>query len=287
MSKRGQLLCLLLLVGMAGCSKPSALPILNSPDTLRAYFNSARQKISAHRGGPSAGFPENCIETFARTIASVPAIIECDVVLTKDSVMVMMHDRTLERTSTGTGLVAAHNWNELTAFYLKDTDGVVTPYHIPTLEQVLLWSKDRVPLTLDVRREVPPAMVVEMLHRLKIFNAAVITYNANEAKVYHELDSTLMISCSIRTVDDYLRLRDAGVKDAQMIAFVGVTEPDQELYLFLHERGIGCILGVLGNLDRRAQARGDHLYKEWVHRGADILATDRPFEAYAAIKEKK
>jgi len=43
-------------------------------------------------------------------------------------------------------------------------------------------------------------------------------------------------------------------------------------------------LGVLGNLDRSAIARGDEIYAGFVQKGADILATDRPIEAAAAIK---
>jgi glycerophosphoryl diester phosphodiesterase len=52
----------------------------------------------------------------------------------------------------------------------------------------------------------------------------------------------------------------------------------------LHERGVFTILGVLGNLDRSAIARGDQIYVEFVQKGADILATDRPIEAAKAIE---
>src|SRR5690606_25051382 len=48
--------------------------------------------VSAHRGGPDIGFPENAIETFQRAASKMPAIIECDIALSKDSVLVLMHD---------------------------------------------------------------------------------------------------------------------------------------------------------------------------------------------------
>jgi len=48
--------------------------------------------------------------------------------------------------------------------------------------------------------------------------------------------------------------------------------------------GVFTILGVLGNLDKSAIARGDQVYVDFVNNGADILATDRPIEAAEAIK---
>jgi len=54
---------------------------------------------------------------------------------------------------------------------------------------------------------------------------------------------------------------------------------------FLHRKGIMCTLGVLGNLDKRAVARGDQYYQTLIDKGVDIFATDRP-EAVNAIINK-
>ncbi|EPR73539.1 Glycerophosphoryl diester phosphodiesterase [Winogradskyella psychrotolerans RS-3] len=43
------------------------------------------------------------------------------------------------------------------------------------------------------------------------------------------------------------------------------------------------MLGTLGNLDKSAEAKGDELYRQWKEKGADIMATDRPFEAFKAV----
>ena len=68
-----------------------------------------------------------------------------------------------------------------------------------------------------------------------------------------------------------------------MIAFTGTRLSNASLYKRLHEENIVCILGTMGNLDGQAEARGGEMYKRWQKFGADILATDRPFEAYKAI----
>ncbi|WP_332368045.1 glycerophosphodiester phosphodiesterase family protein [Spirosoma telluris] len=104
-------------------------------------------KIQVHRGGGDLmGYPENCIESFAymaKTIGrpNCPVVIECDIDLTKDSVMVMMHDATLDRTTTGTGKLNDKTYTDLGSCRLEDNLGNVTPYKIPTLEEILRWVK--------------------------------------------------------------------------------------------------------------------------------------------------
>ena len=43
------------------------------------------------------------------------------------------------------------------------------------------------------------------------------------------------------------------------------------------------MLGTLGNLDKSAEVKGEKLYLKWKEDGVDIMATDRPFEAFNAI----
>lgn len=62
--------------------------------------------VSAHRGGAQKGFPENCIATFENTLRHTFAIMEIDPRYTKDGAIVVHHDATLERTTTGKGRVA-------------------------------------------------------------------------------------------------------------------------------------------------------------------------------------
>ncbi|SJZ39043.1 glycerophosphodiester phosphodiesterase family protein [Sediminibacterium ginsengisoli] len=242
--------------------------------------------ISAHRGGPVKGFPENALETFANTITVHPAIIECDITLSKDSVLVLMHDDKLDRTSTGTGVIKEQPYAELEKLYLKDNEGTVTSYKIPKLDDVLAWGKNKVIFTLDVKRGVPYARVIEAIRRTKTESCSVIiTYNATQAAEVAKLAPDLMISVTVQNKEDLQRLYDNGVPYNRMLAFVGVREADPALYELLHEHKIQCILGTLGNLDRQAEARGDRLYYDMITRGADILSADRTREADAMVNQ--
>lgn len=236
--------------------------------------------VSCHRGGVTAGFPENAIETFEHSYQLHPTIIECDAALTKDSLLVMMHDDRLDRTSNGTGSIREKTLAELKEFYLKDGDGNLTSYKIPLLDEVLVWGKDKVIFTLDVKRGVPYKKMVEAVRRNHAEAYSImITYSADQAAEVHNLAPDLMISASIRSSADLDRINQLGVPNDRLVAFVGTSAPEKQVYELLHSKGIWCILGTMGNLDKSAQARGETIYSELIKGGADILSSDRGAES--------
>lgn len=269
--------------------KPTGFIIaVDSVDEAKVFYSWTADRIpmvSAHRGGPYPGFPENAIETFQNVINYTPSIIEFDVAITKDSVLVLMHDNTLERTTTGSGKVIDMTFAEIRKLKLVDNDGKATDFQIPTLDEVLVWGKGKVLFTVDIKREVPFEMVVEAIkkHNAESY-AAVITYSLEAAKKVHQLHPDLMLSVTIRNDGELKRFEGSGIPVDRWIAFTGTSERPLEFNAKLHDLGVFTILGVLGNLDKSAIARGDQVYVDFVNNGADILATDRPIEAAEAIK---
>lgn len=235
--------------------------------------------VSAHRGGPTTFFPENCIATFENTIRKVPAVIETDIALTKDSILVMMHDNTLDRTTTGTGPINSYTYKELQSLFLKDNEGNVTSYKIETLDEVLKWGKGKVVYTLDVKRGVPFKMIVDAVRRNKAENySIIITYNANQAAEVAKLAPDLLLSVSARGKEDVERMEALGVKVENMIAFVGTSFPKTEVLTYMKTQGITCISGTMGNIDKSAIANGNHVYLDIVKAGVMIISSDRPVE---------
>ncbi|TVP43729.1 MAG: glycerophosphodiester phosphodiesterase [Mongoliibacter sp.] len=261
---------------------------VNSLSEMEDFYTWTSDRIpmvSAHRGGPYHGFPENCIETFENTLMHTASILEFDVALTKDSVMVLMHDNSLDRTTNGSGKVIESTFEEIRALRLKDNEGRLTDFVIPTLDEVLDWGKGKTLFTVDVKREVPFEMVVDAIKRHKAEPyAAVITYSLGAARKVHRLHPDLMLSVTIRNDEELERFENSGIPVDRWIAFTGLSERPVEFNQKLHENGVFTILGTMGNLDRSAIARGDHIYAEFINNGADILATDRPIEAAKAIK---
>lgn len=281
-------ICLYVLTGilLVSCENKDATSFvyaleLNSANDLNVLLTQDRYPlISSHRGGDAEGFPENCIETFERAATFGPAVIETDIAMTKDSVLVLMHDDRLDRTSTGKGFVKDYNYTEIKSYFLKDFRGRKTAYRIPTLDEALIWGKHRVVYTLDMKRGVPYEKVVESIRK----NAAepysiVITYNADQAKAFHKLAPDIWLSVSANSQEDIRRLKKYKVSTDRIVAFVGITEPSRQTINYMNAQQIPMILGTMGNLDKSAKTNGDHLYYTFFEKGIRILSADRNEEA--------
>ncbi|MAN86915.1 MAG: glycerophosphodiester phosphodiesterase [Algoriphagus sp.] len=268
-------------------SEVHQIKLINLEETRQFYsWTSDRiPMVSAHRGGPYPGFPENAIETFENVLKHTPAIIELDVAMTRDSVLVLMHDDDLDRTTNGTGKVNEVTFEYIEGLFLEDMDGNLTEFRVPTLEEALVWAKGKAPLTVDIKRSVPFEKVIETVRKTESeAYAALISYTFPAAKKLHMLAPDLMLSVTIRNENEIKRLEETDIPWDRVIAFTGVTERSKEFNQALHLKGVFTILGVIGNLDRRAEARGDEIYASFIQNGADILATDRPIEAAQIIK---
>lgn len=274
----------LILILFSSCVPATYLHKL--PSSYFQYQHNTKPAISAHRGGGDYfGYPENCIESFSWLSKQMPVIIECDVRMTNDSVLVMMHDDNYNRTTTGKGKISDSSYAYSQTVLLKDNLGTLTKYKVPTLGRVLNWGKDKVAYTLDIKRGVPFEKVIALIQQYKAENfATVITYTAEDAATVHRLDPNVMISVTIRNQEEYNRHKELNIPDNRMVAFVGTREPDAGFLETLHAKGIRCILGTLGNLDKMAASRSDSLYKKWSNLGADIMSTDRPIEAWKVLK---
>jgi glycerophosphoryl diester phosphodiesterase len=279
-----KIILLLLITSFLLASPPYAEPDLSfdSVEDLQTFFVWSPDHLpvlSAHRGGPYPGYPENCIETFQNILNYYPSTLEVDVSVTKDSVLILMHDWSLDRTTTGTGRVNDTYYDDLDNLFLEDNDSVLTEFKIPTLEEALIWAKGKTVLNLDIKRGVPFKKVIDLVHQTETqASILIIVYSIEDGVKVNNLDPDLMLSLSIRSQEELERALEAGIPMNRVTAFTGTRLQKKSLYNMLHKEKVFANCGTLGNLDRKAKAKGDHLYKRWEKLGIDIFATDRPLE---------
>ncbi len=105
---------------------------------LREY----RPLSVAHRGH-SIAYPENTLEAYRKAIELGVEMIECDVNITRDGQLVMMHDSTLDRTTNGSGRVSGATWAEIQKL---DAGGKFKPEFVgikaPSAKETLLLFKE-------------------------------------------------------------------------------------------------------------------------------------------------
>ncbi|MBT8316076.1 MAG: glycerophosphodiester phosphodiesterase family protein, partial [Lutibacter sp.] len=157
-----QILVITFLFG--GCAETSKQE--NTLQTFFRYTENSEILISAHRGGKGyAGYPENCLETLKYIKKHIPnTLFEIDVAKSKDSVLLLMHDNSLERTTTGFGRVDENNWQTISQLKLKDDFGAITDFKIPLFKDVLDWAKkENAILTVDIKRSVDPEIILRFI----------------------------------------------------------------------------------------------------------------------------
>ncbi|KAK0564211.1 hypothetical protein OC861_004411 [Tilletia horrida] len=119
-----------------------------------------------HRGA-SAAFPENTIASFERAIRDGSEGLESDVHITKDNIIVMFHDPSLERTTDGKGLIRDQN-------YYGNIEHVRTTkepkQQIPTFKELcdMLMKEENkhVKLNIDVKPENDPDRLFKLMKEI-------------------------------------------------------------------------------------------------------------------------
>ena len=269
---------------------------IESPEDLKEFFAYSPDRIpfvSAHRGGDRKYFPENCIETFENTLSQVHAVIEVDPRYTKDSIMVLVHDATLDRTTTGKGRVNEYTLEELKKLRLKDSEGNITDYQIPTLDEALEWARSKTILILD-RKDVP---ITERVRKIMKHNAEsyamVIAYSWDEIKESYSFNPDIMMEIMLTDTVQIRRFEETGVPWRNIVAFIShnlVEEAD--IFDKIHAKGAMCIVGSSRNYDIAYKIGEIKTFEELSEKylnmigdGADIIEADLAIAAGLSLRK--
>jgi glycerophosphoryl diester phosphodiesterase len=104
--------------------------------------------VVAHRGD-WRNFPENSIEAIESAIKMGVDIVELDIQKTRDGKLILMHDATLDRTTTGKGKVEEWTLDSIKMLKLKNGCAIKTKHEVPTLEEALIHAKGKILINLD------------------------------------------------------------------------------------------------------------------------------------------
>ncbi len=109
--------------------------------------------VIAHRGA-SFYAPENTHSAFKLAIEMKAEMIELDLSITKDGVPVVIHDETVDRTTSASGNVGGFTLEELKkletgSWFSNDFRG--EPF--PTLAEVLAYTKDKIAVNIEIKTE--------------------------------------------------------------------------------------------------------------------------------------
>lgn len=286
------------------CNSQIELAKQDKIDQLLKQLNNSNGSdvlVIAHRGD-WRNFPENSLEGFSSAIEMGVDMVEMDVAKTKDNQLVILHDKTLERTTNGKGWVSDWTLDALRGLYLKDGLGIETKYKIPTLEEALLVCKGRTLVNLDKSYE----------FFNQAFNVAKKTGTAKQiiVKGYDKtvdqvmadfgtkLDTiTFMPIINLDNQSNALHLIDDYQTNLKVKAFEIVFSKDTSKVLTrfpqIKEKGSRIWVNALwpslnaGHEDNEAIKNKDSIYGWYLKKGVNMIQTDRPQVLINYLRNKK
>ena len=200
--------------------------------------------VIAHRGA-SAVAPENTMSAFRRAVEMGAECIETDLHLSRDGRLVILHDTTLNRTTSGDGLVKTYTFKELREldagkWFSKDFAGE----RLPTIEELLDYAGQAdLSLFLEIKGGagygVERAVISALRGRKESKAAVVLCFDASVLDRIHQLDRLLMTGLLFETGGEDM-VKEAVRVGARQIGPRGdcVTP---ELVADAHRRGLKMI----------------------------------------------
>lgn len=270
----------------------------NRAEMIAAQIHDPHSKyvvVVCHRGNWRE-YPENSVEAIRSTADMGADMAEIDLKMTKDSVLVLSHDTTLDRCTTGSGKISDYTYAEILQFDRKDHKGnVVKGMHVATLREGLEAAKDRICVNVDQGYEFYE-QVLAIAEEIGVTDQILIKGSrpievvaAHEAAHPHNTMYMPVISLGSKSgqalFNSYI---DGGVKplayelcwkggqdDLFFDAIAKIKAQDSKIW-------VNTLWGSICGGDDRADAAAfktgnlDYVYGRLVDNGVSMIQTDRP-----------
>ena len=253
--------------------------------------------VVAHRGDWRHA-PENSLQAIQNCIEMGVDMVEIDIRETKDGELVLMHDKTIDRTTNGKGFVKDWTLADLKTLKLVDGLNKATQHTIPTLEEALLLTKDKILVNLDKSYPIFDKCY-QIMERTGTTNQVVIKGAITKKEVEKDfgeyLDKVYFMPIVRMTNPDREKVVDEYLADAAPIAFEFTVPQDtfQLIQRFPNIRAAGAGVWVnalwehhnAGHDDEKA-AIDPTVYDWFIKNKVDMIQTDRPMLLLEYLRSK-
>lgn len=253
---------------------PAMLPVADLLDCAR---EADATLVAVHRaGGFAPGIPENSLAGIRRAAELGAAFAEIDIRQTADGEYVLMHDATLDRTTTGEGDLNALTLTELRSLYLRDNGGRITVERIPTFMEALTLARESgIYLELDLK-EMDPEQAARIVQGagLAPYNL-IIVYDVENAGPIQAISTEIGISLPFT---DHYEVLNSELDFSGLISWVGRGVPNARTEAFLTGQTIET---AMHDFPGEADGTIDYAFIDQMH--VELLASDNPSEAVEAF----
>ncbi len=246
------------------------------------------RQVSAHRGaGGQLGLiaPEDTLSAYRAGIAVGVDFVETDPRPTSDGVLVNIHDPTVDRTTDGTGEVAAMTFDEVRALHIKDKGlpGDFSCDKVPTLEEILQTCRERVVVLVDANKTDDVAGLVQAIE-----DADAVDWAIFDTSSVDKIDAALALEPNLHFMNRPDTVAAVGTEldhfapRLPALVELHLDELDEGLAV-VHDRGTRVLTDVF-TIDVLANLGGDADYNPVLDQGLDVPQSDRPDLVLEALR---
>ena len=152
------------------------IPAIAQPTSAALPISKHPFIVIAHRGDHTT-FPENTLAAFEEAIKNEADYTEIDLRTTKDSMLVIMHDATIDRMTNGKGKIRDLTLAELLQLKINAPAGSSTQYAIPRFEEVLALCKNKIHIYLDFK-DASVAQTMQLLKKYGMEHQVIVYINS-------------------------------------------------------------------------------------------------------------
>ena len=239
--------------------------------------------LCAHRGGMYNYYAENSLRTLdylENGFKPAPVMAEVDIRKSKDGTLFLLHDNTLERTTTGIGTIEGSTDKYLKSLKLRDGLGDVTEEGIPTLAELLDFvAKRNIFLMLDVKIDDWKQIMDLVKSKNAVEKCLVLTFKPENSKKAHELSPDMLVSCLVKDQKDWIEISKIVTANV-MLAYINKSTP-ADVIKEMKEKKIFLVTDASEMTTNNGLPFAAEFYKNM---GVNVLVTDLPLEVNDIIK---
>ena len=247
----------------------------------------AQVRIVAHRGGLYDQFPESSLSLFDATTRSFKAdtvVVEIDIRESKDGTLYLMHDPTVDRTSSGKGKLEDLSDKELNTLRLRKKDGNITAEHIPTFDEVLTFIRNRnINLMLDIKAPIHEKVLEQVKKHKLEHRMLVLTFQNDITAQVAKKGQNFLLSALIETDEAWKSFEQIPMQPGKRVAYITV-KTTSTLIDTLRQKNVLIMADVSEDQRNGGKPLNAAEYRTKVSRQKlDILISDFPIEARNAV----
>ena len=285
----------------------TVIGVLNAQDRIASLRNNLLHDdthsvlVVSHRAD-WRNAPENSLQAIKNCMAMGVDMVEIDLKKTKDGQLILLHDKTIDRTTTGKGNPEDYTLAELRQFRLRNGAGHKTDHVIPTFEEVMTLCKGKILVNVDKGYDYfkDAYAILEKTGTVQqCIMKAGLPYEQVRKENGEVLEKMIFMPVINLHKDGAETIIDGYMKNLKPVAYELVFDNDgeevQRLIKKVRDSGAKIFINSLwaelcgGHYDDRAveQNEPDESWRWIIGQGVKLIQTDRPQQLLKYLRERK